>query len=267
MPKAKINDIELFWVEAGSGDDVLLLLHGFPLDHTMWLNQIDYFSRRGWRVIAPDHRGYGQSTLNPDEINSMDLLAGDAATLLDYLGIPSAVVMGLSMGGYVSFAFYRLFPEKVRALVLADTKAEPDSAQGRENRYKLRETIGRQGSSAARDAMLPTMFSPELHRQGGALVDDLGAVMLRTRPETIMATLPGLAERPDVGPDLAAFKVPALVIHGELDQLMPVENARLTAKSIPQGQFVAVPQAGHMANLENPVFFNQAVEKFLKGLK
>lgn len=267
MPQAKINEIELFWVEAGSGEDVLLLLHGFPLDQTMWRDQIEAFSRLGWRVIAPDHRGYGQSTLNPAEVNSMDLLASDAAALLDHLGIAKAVVMGLSMGGYVSFAFYRRFPEKTRALILADTKAEPDSPLARENRYKLREAIHQQGSSAAREAMLPTMFSPELHRQGGTMLDDLGEIMLRTRPETIMATLPGLAERPDVMPDLASIKVPVLVIHGEKDQLMPVENARLMADAIPQAQFVAVPGAGHMANIENSRFFNQAVAGFLKELQ
>jgi 3-oxoadipate enol-lactonase len=266
MPKAKINNIELFWVEAGSGDNVLLLLHGFPLDHTMWLNQVEYFAGRGWRVIAPDHRGYGQSTHNPQEVTTVDLMAQDAAGLLDHLGIARAVIVGLSMGGYVTFAFNRQFPEKVRALVLADTKAEPDPPQARENRYKLRETIRQQGSTAARDGMLPVMFSPELHKQGSPMIDDLGAIMLRTKPEAIMATLPGLAERPDVVPELPGIKAPYLVIHGEKDQLMPVANARLMAEANARAKFVEVPGAGHMANIEDAGFFNRAVEDFLKGV-
>ncbi|MBN9392530.1 MAG: alpha/beta hydrolase [Chloroflexi bacterium] len=267
MPKAKINGVELFWEEAGSGDDVLLMLHGFPLDHTMWLDQMAHFSKLGWRVIAPDQRGYGQSSHDPTEDNTMDLLAQDAAALLDYLGVKKAVVMGLSMGGYVTFAFYRQFPEKVRALILANTKAEPDAPVARENRYKLREVVRQQGSTAARDVMLPAMFSPELHQSGGTLLDNLEAIMVRTRPTAIISTLPGLAERRDVVPDLPGIGVPTLVIHGELDQLMPVENARRMAQANPQARFVGVPGAGHMSNLENSAFFNRAVEEFLAGLK
>lgn len=267
MPEAKINGVELFWIEAGKGENVLLLLHGFPLDHTMWQPQIDYFSERGWKVIALDLRGYGQSRHNPEEVSTMDLKAQDAAALLDHLGIAKAVVMGLSMGGYVSFAFYRQFPEKVRALILADTKAEPDAPQARENRYKLREAVRQQGSQAARDVMLPVMFSPELHRQGGAMLESLEAIMLRTNPTAIISTLPGLAERPDRVPELPGITVPVLVIHGEKDQLMPVGNAQLTAQAIPGAHFVGVPEAGHMANIENAEFFNRAIEDFLKDLK
>lgn len=267
MQKAKINDVELFWVEAGSGNNILLLLHGFPLDHTMWLGQVQYFSQRGWRVIAPDHRGYGQSSFNPAEhIHHVELMARDAAGLLEHLGIEKAVVMGLSMGGYVAFSLYQHYPQKVRALILADTKAEPDAPVARENRYKLREMVGQKGSQAARDVMLPVMFSPETHAKFSPLVSNLQTVMDGTRPETIIATLPGLAERPDRIPDLPHIAVPVLVIHGEKDQLMPVEFARQMAKAIPGGRFSEVPGAGHMANLENPDFFNRAVEDFLNGL-
>lgn len=267
MPQAKINGVELFWQEVGGGEDVLLLLHGFPLDHTMWRPQIDFFAALGWRVIAPDQRGYGQSRHNPAEDTTMALLAQDAAALLDHLGVARAVVMGLSMGGYVSFAFYSQFPAKVRALILANTKAEPDAPLARENRYKLREAVRSQGSAAARDVMLPMMFSPELHQAGGAMLDELEAVMLRTQPTAIISTLPGLAERPDSVPHLAGIEVPVLVIHGEKDQLMPVANARLMAQAAPQARFVGVPDAGHMANIENSEFFNRAVAEFLAEVK
>lgn len=265
MPKAKINGIELFWREAGEGDP-LLLLHGFPLNHTMWESQVEFFSGQNWRVIAPDQRGYGQSSLNPDETTTMDLLAQDAAALLDYLNIEKAVVVGLSMGGYVSFALYRQFPQKVRALVLADTKAEPDPPAAREGRYQLREAVREKGSVAARDVMVPKYFAPAVYSANLALVAYWEKVVDGINPEAIMATLPGLAERPDSVPLLPQIKVPALVIHGEQDTMMPVEGARQMAQAIPGGQFVAVAGAGHMSNLENSEFFNQTVESFLQAL-
>lgn len=265
MPTAKINGIELFWEEAGAGAP-LLLLHGFPLDHTMWQNQLEYFSARNWRVIAPDQRGYGQSSLNPDETTTMDLLAQDAATLLDHLQIEKAVVMGLSMGGYVSFTLYRQFPGKILALVLADTKAEPDPPAAREGRYALRKKVQEIGSVAAREAMVPVYFAPAVYTQNPDMVAGISRLVDGINPEAIAATLPGLAERPDSVPLLPKISVPTLVIHGEEDTLMPVSQARQMAQSIPGAHFVAVPNAGHMPNIENPEFFNRTVENFLKEL-
>ncbi len=259
------NGLEQFWLEQGSGDP-LLLLHGFPFSSDIWLDQLDYFSKAGWRVIAPDFRGFGQTTPVPSETNTVERLAEDTAALLDYLNIEKAVVMGLSMGGYVSFAFYRQFPERVRALILVDTKCEADNEEARQNRYKLREAVLREGSGAA-NATTPKLFAPETYKTKPEMVAQIAGLVERTDPATITATISGLAERPDSTPLLPQISVPTLVIHGKYDLLMPVENARGMAQKIPNWQFSSVPHAGHMANMENPEFFNRAVETFLKELK
>jgi len=259
------NGLEQFWLEQGSGDP-MLLLHGFPFSSAIWLGQVDYFSKLGWRVIAPDFRGFGQTTPILIETNTMSRLAEDTAALLDYLKIEQAVVMGLSMGGYVSFAFYRQFPQRVRALILVDTKSEADTPEARENRNKLREAVLQGGSSAVANDQIPKLFAPESYKSKPDVVAQLAGVIERTDPATILATMPGLAGRPDSTPMLPQISVPTLVIHGKDDMMMPVEKARQMARKIPSWQFSSVPHAGHMANLENPEFFNRAVETFLKEL-
>jgi pimeloyl-ACP methyl ester carboxylesterase len=264
--QAQLNGIEISWIESGQGKP-LLMLHGFPFDNSTWQEQQTYFSTNGWRTIAPDLRGFGKSTINADEINTMELLAADVIALMDYLQLEQAVIMGLSMGGYISFSLYRQYPERVKGLILADTKAEGDSSEARENRYKLREQVKIKGSSAATEGMLPKLFSLESYREKPDTVAALGGVIERTSPATIIATLPGLAERQDSTPLLPQIKIPALVIHGKDDQMMPVENARQMAQALPDWQFSSVPHAGHMSNMENPEFFNRAVESFLRELK
>jgi pimeloyl-ACP methyl ester carboxylesterase len=264
--QAQLNGIDTFWRDSRQGKP-LILLHGFPLDNTMWQEQEAYFSTNGWRTIAPDLRGFGKSTINPPEVNTMELLAGDVIALMDHLKLRQAVIMGLSMGGYISFSLYRHYPERITALVLANTKAEADTPEARANRYKLLEQVQVQGSSAANEGMLSRLFSPESYREKPDMIAKLGGVIERTNPETIIATLPGLAERQDATPLLPQIKVPTLVIHGKDDQMMPIEKARQMAQAIPDWQFSSVPKAGHMSNLENPEFFNRAVESFLRELK
>ncbi|NWJ44423.1 MAG: alpha/beta hydrolase [Chloroflexi bacterium] len=264
--KAQINGVEMFWVEAGMGEP-LLLLHGFPFDHTMWLSQLDYFSKAGWRVLAPDLRGFGKSGIAPGDVNTMEALAVDVAALLDHLKIEKATMLGFSMGGYITFAFYRLYPQRIRAMILADTKADPDTSEGRNLRYKTLEAVRQKGSGAIAESMIPGLFAPETYRDKPDLVAQLSGIIERIHPETIIATLPGLAERPDSTPLLSQIKVPALIIHGVDDKLMPLDKAKAMAQAIPDWQFSAVPHAGHMANLENPEFFNRALVTFLKELK
>jgi 3-oxoadipate enol-lactonase len=261
--KAQINGINLVWTEKGSGD-TLLLIHGFPLNRTMWQPQIDFFADN-YRVIAPDLRGFGVTEATPEKVNTMELLAEDVIGLLDYCGVAKAFVVGLSMGGYVSFALCRQFPERLKALVLADTKSEGDSAEAKAGRYALAAQVKVQGSPAATNGMLPKLFAPANYGAMPAEVNLVQAMIDATNPETIVATLSGLAERPDSTATLAQIQVPTLVIHGAEDVLMPVAKAQEMSTQIPNGKFIIVPKAGHMPNLESPVFFNQALQDFLKA--
>lgn len=259
--KANINGIEMFWMEEGRGTP-LLLVHGFPLSSAMWGPQLVHFSRKH-RVIAPDLRGFGKTSLQPGQTSTMELFADDLAALLDHLKLPKAVIVGLSMGGYIAFAFYRKYPEKVQALVLCDTKSEPDSEEGKAGRYKLIEQVQEQGSNAAAESMIPKLFGPETYRQKQDTVAQLSGLIGRNHPEAIIAAAKGLAERPDATGLLPQIKVPSLVIVGKDDAIAPPEGAKKMAQQIPDWQFSLVPHAGHMSNLENPQFFNQALESFL----
>jgi pimeloyl-ACP methyl ester carboxylesterase len=261
--RARVNGIDMAWTEKGSGE-TLLLIHGFPLNRTMWEPQVAFFAEN-YRVIAPDLRGFGATESTAEKINTMELLAEDLAALLDYCGVEQAAVAGLSMGGYVSFALCRQYPQRLKALILADTKSEGDSMEAKGGRYALLAQVRVKGSHAATDGMLPKLFAPANYEAMPETVALVQTMIDTTNPETIIATLPGLAERPDSTPTLAQIQVPTLVIHGEADALMPVAKAEEMAAQIPNGRFVAVPHAGHMANLENVSFFNETMAKFLRG--
>jgi 3-oxoadipate enol-lactonase len=260
---ANLNGVDLVWAEKGNGAP-LLLLHGFPLNRSMWEPQINFFADY-YRVIAPDLRGFGKTALAQNNVNTMELFAEDIAALLDYCGVEKAHVMGLSMGGYISFALYRQFPQKVKSLILADTKAEGDTPEVRKGRYELAEKVKIEGSKAATDGMLPKMFAPANNARMPQVVAIVEAMINHTNPNTIIATLPGLAERLDSTETLRQIQVPTLVIHGIEDVLMPVAKAEAMTAHIPNAQFVVVPEAGHLSNLENPAFFNQQVLDFLKN--
>jgi 3-oxoadipate enol-lactonase len=261
--KANINGIEMFWMEEGKGTP-LVLLHGFPLSSAMWGPQLVHFSRK-YRVIAPDLRGFNKTSLKPDEISTMELLADDVVALLDHLKLEQAVIVGLSMGGYITFALYNKYPERVQALVLCDTKAEADSEETRAGRYKLIEQVGEKGTSAAAETMLPRLFAPDTYRRQQETVAQVSGLIERNNPAGIIAASAGLAERPDFSNLLPQIKVPVLVLVGKDDVVTPPEGARQMAQQIPDWQFSIIPNAGHMSNLENPNAFNQALESFLRS--
>ena len=261
--KAKINGIEMFWMQEGQGHP-LVLLHGFPLTSAMWGPQLVHFSRQ-YRVIAPDLRGLGQTSLVSDQTITMELMADDVAALLDHLKIARAVIVGLSMGGYVAFAFYRKYPQYVQSLVLCDTRSEADDADGKAGRYTLMEQVREKGPGVVAELMIPKFFAPDTYRHKQEMVAQLAGLIERNNPAGIVAVAAGLAERPDATPLLSQIKVPALVIVGKDDLLMPAEGAKKMAAQIPDWQLSVIPQAGHMSNLENPNFFNQALDTFLRS--
>ncbi|MEI6043920.1 MAG: alpha/beta fold hydrolase [Chloroflexota bacterium] len=261
--KASLNGIEMFWMEEGRGTP-LVLLHGFPLSCAMWGPQLVHFSRN-YRVIAPDLRGFGKTSLQPDQISTMELIADDIVALLDHLKLERAVIVGLSMGGYIALALYRKYPERVQALVLCDTKAEADNEEARAGRYNLIEEVREKGNSVVAEAMLPRLFAPNTYRHQQETVAQVAGLIERNNPAGIIAASAGLAERPDSSGLLPEIKVPALVIVGKDDAVTPPEGARQMAQQIPDWQFSIIPNAGHLSNLENSNFFNQALESFLRS--
>ncbi len=263
MGTAKINGIHLAYTDQGRGTPVVLL-HAFPQNRTMWTPQVEALSKTH-RVIAPDFRGFGESDA-PQGPYRLDQFADDVAGLLDYLSIQWAVFAGLSMGGYTAFAFYQKYRDRVRGLVLADTKAQADTEEGRAGRFAMAQTAYTKGASAIADIMLPKLLSPVALQTRPELVQQVRARIEQTRVSGIAGAQMAMAERPDSVPLLAKIACPTLVITGELDGPTPPADGKLMAGKIPSARLEIIPQAGHLSNLEQPDAFNRVLIEFLKEI-
>lgn len=245
--------------DAGSGVPVVWL-HGFPHDRTVWAPQLAS-PAPGFRYLAPDLPGFGESVQLPDP--SLDTWADWIATLLDTLSIDRAVIAGLSMGGYLAFAFWRRHPERVLALVLADTRAGADSDEARAKRRETQSLVLAEGSGAIADLMIPGMAGKTTRAERPAAVATIHAVMRRASVAGIVDGLQALMDRDDSTPTLATIAVPTLVICGEEDVLTPVADSRLIAAGIAGSRLALIPGAGHVSNIAAPEAFNALLSDFL----
>jgi 3-oxoadipate enol-lactonase len=248
------------YLEAGAGWPVVLI-HAFPLSADMWRPQLARVPD-GWRYIAPDLRGFGKSVAagRGDRPVGMDDYARDIVRLLDRLEIENAAIGGLSMGGYVTFALFRLAPERFTGLILADTRAQADSADGKAARASMRTLAATRGPSAVADQMLPKLLSAEAPPDAVAFVRGM---IEGTPAETIDAALDALIERPDSTPDLPRMSCPTIVVVGERDEITPVADAERMQQLMPRSRLTVIPRAGHLANVERPVEFAHALHDFL----
>jgi pimeloyl-ACP methyl ester carboxylesterase len=261
--KTEISAQTISYDEAGSGPPVVLL-HAFPLSRAMWASQMDALQDR-YHVVAPDLRGFGGSKAF-DEPPSLDQVADDVVGLLDEMKIKERFVLGgLSMGGYAALAFARRHPNRLRGLILADTKAEADDAEGKVNRERL---IAFAAEHTARDVleqMMPKLIAPETMSHHPEVVDTLRHIAVDQTPAAIIGALRAMRDRPDSTPVLATISVPVLVIVGEKDAITPPSLAESLASRIRGAKLVRIEGAGHLSNLERPEAFNAAVRTFLEA--
>jgi pimeloyl-ACP methyl ester carboxylesterase len=257
MPTANIDGLQIAYRDEGRGHS-LLLIHAFPLSGAMWDQQIAALSST-YRLIVPDLRGFGASPVVPGT-TSLDQYADDLAGLLDQLGLEHVAVAGLSMGGYIAFALLRRHRERVDALILADTRSQPDNEDGRRAREENARLVEHQGPRAIADQMLPKLLSPNAPQQLRAEVRRLIEANDRAG---IAAALRAMAVRPDSTPLLATIAVPTLVVVGAEDILTPPSDARAMHAAIAGSQLAELPGAGHLAHLEAPEAFNGAVADLL----
>lgn len=262
----------------------IVFLHGFPFDGSMWEPQLAGLPT-GWRGLAPDLRGFGGSELGvmggdsssrarlggrvalPHEpVLTMNGLAEDVAELIEREDSAPAVLCGLSMGGYVALSLWRRRPDLLRALVLADTRAEADTDEGREDRSRVAHTARTAGTGPIADAMVQTLLAPRTLGERPDVVDQVRSMITGTPSETVIAALAGMAARHDASADLAALDIPVLVLVGEHDALTPPDVARSMAERMPRATLETIPDAGHVSNLENPGAFNAALAGFLETL-
>lgn len=258
----------LSYAESGSGQP-LVLLHAFPLSHQMWRPQLDA-PPPGWRLIAPDLRGFGASDRVPPlaarpaaGAQSVHDYAQDVVALIDELGLEQPVVAGLSMGGYVAFALLRLAGARLGGLVLADTRAEADTDEARGNRRRMQDLVLEKGVAAVADQMLPKLLGATTMRERPSLADDVRELIEGNSPEAIHDALEALATRPDSTALLGTIRCPTLIVAGGEDALTPVALHEAMHARIAGSRLEVIGEAGHLSNLECPAEFSRVLRDFL----
>ncbi len=262
--KYQIDDGYLVYERAGSGIP-LLFIHGYPLSRKIWNPQMDGLSDIA-SIISVDLRGHGES-YPFDGTYRMDLLAEDCHKLLADLHINSPVIVcGLSMGGYVTLALFRKFPELFRGMILTSTRSGADSPEGKVGRDSAVKNVREHGVGIIVDNMLPKLVSPVTFATNKSLVNTIDDIMLETSVNGVVGALQGMRDRPDSTPLLAQVQCPTLIVHGADDQLIPVTEAETMHQHLPGSRLVIIPDAGHLPNLEQPELFNQALREFILSL-
>jgi pimeloyl-ACP methyl ester carboxylesterase len=240
----------------------VLFLHAFPLNAGMWQSQLET-TPPGWRMLAPDYRGFGQSSPSQANATTMNDLAGDAIDLLDRLEVSEAVVVGCSMGGYVAFEMLASAPNYLKGLMLVDTRATPDTPEGRTARQAMLEAVDREGSEAVAREMTPKLLGETSKRERPDLVAHVHHVISATNPAAIKMAIRAMMERKDMTPSLASIHAPTVVVAGGEDSLIPATAIQQMHGGINAAKLETIDRAGHLPNLEQPDRFNAVLHRFL----
>jgi pimeloyl-ACP methyl ester carboxylesterase len=256
---AEIAGRRMSWLQAGQGRAVVLL-HAFPVAAEMWKPQLDAVPH-GWMMIAPDLPGFGESN-GGGAATHVDDHADAVLGLMRHLNVEQAAIGGLSMGGYITFALHRKAPQRFRAMILADTRAEADTSEAKAGREKMQAAVREKGAPAAADAMLPKLLGASgsgVNPQSIAVRE----IILKNGTQGIVDAIEALKTRPDSTPTLKEIACPALVIVGDQDEVTPIPLSEVMAREIPQATLTVIPGAAHLANLQQPEAFNRALWAFL----
>lgn len=257
--KTEINGVTIAYDDRGIGS-AIVFLHAFPLNRTMWAPQTAVLSRR-FRTISIDVRGLGESDA-PHWRYSLERYASDVQAVLASLGIEKALFVGLSMGGYLEFVLYRMFPQLMLGLVLADTRAEADTPEQIRWRFHLAQRTAAIGPEAVIAEMLPKLLAPARYDRDPQLVALVRSMISAAPVPGIIGALTAIAERQDSSDLLRNIGIPALVVVGADDVLTTPADAERMAKGIAGAELVVIPEAGHLSNLEQPGQFTAALEDF-----
>jgi pimeloyl-ACP methyl ester carboxylesterase len=242
----------------------LLLLHGFPLAGEIFA-PIRPAVERAARVITPDLRGFGGSD-KPPGAYSMASFGEDVIALADRLGLEKFVLGGHSMGGYVTLHVAATWPDRLAGIVLLNTRAEADTAEGMTRRRLAIEQIRSGGGSGFLDGFVPNLLGPTTRARAPRFLSELRAIAADVPEHVLVACLEGLMGRPDRSALLPGLDLPALVVAGDEDTLTPVESAQAMAEALPQARLEVIPGAGHTSVVERPIAVSGAIEAFIRSL-
>ncbi len=263
MPQIFVNGFNLHVVTQGDGPP-LLFVHGYPLDHSMWSAQIDYFAK-SHTVIAPDLRGFGKSDVVDGPV-TMQTYADDLAALLDAMNITDPVhFCSLSMGGYVGWAFEERHRSRLASLILCDTRATADNAAAQKTRELTALRALQEGSDFLASDLIDKLFVKSTREQRPEVIEQTKQVIRSTDPRTIAASSRAMAARPDVSERLPSIDLRTLIIVGDHDAISPPSEMRDIANAMANATYVEVEDAGHMSPLERPEPVNAAIEHFLNS--
>jgi pimeloyl-ACP methyl ester carboxylesterase len=249
----------------------VVLLHAFPLDKRLWDDVVDGVADAGWDVVVPDLRGFGESAFGEDGSDdepALSWMARDVLGILDRIGVNSAVVVGLSLGGYVAMELARQDPSRIAGLALLDTKASADAEEARANRLRVAEQVLEAGSTVAlARAMLPALLGPTTHETRPEVVERVRGWIEEADPEGVAWAQRAMAARPDSHADLAALTVPALVLWGDEDALSPRPEQDSMVEALRDARAVVVPGSGHLSAVEDPAAVVAALVAFLDDVR
>lgn len=255
---------KLGYDQNGQGPAVVFL-HAFPLNRAMWGPQVAALRDR-FTIVTPDYRGFGESD-PPAGPLAMDDYAADVLGLLDALGHRKVILGGCSIGGYIAFRVLAAAPERIQALIIADSRAEPDNDEGRQRRQAAIARIQAEGPTGFVEDFAAGLVGPTTKAQRPGVAATVRSIIGSPSAAGLTAALAALASRPDSRPMLPSITIPALIVVGEEDALTPPAASEAMAAAMPRASLVKIPGAGHLANLEAPEAFNRALRTFLLGLE
>ncbi len=243
MEKISIDGIDLAYVRNGRGIP-LVLIHGYPLDHTIWDKTTPLLEDK-FDLILPDLRGFGGSSTVESQYTLTDM-AKDIAGLLDHLSVDKTYIAGHSMGGYLALAFARQHPDRLLGLGLVSSQLAADPLDRKEGRYKTAADVAEKGVAVVADAMSPKLTpQPNLQRQLHKLIEHQSSA-------GVIGALKAMAERSDSTSFLSGFQLPVRIVHGMKDELIPIERAREIKQALPSAQLLELDGVGHLPMLEAP---------------
>jgi 3-oxoadipate enol-lactonase len=257
---ASVDGARIAYDDIGHGEPVVFL-HAFPLNRTMWAPQTSALAAE-WRCLTIDTRGFGESPGSAPF--TMDRYADDIVAILDHAGIDRATVVGLSMGGYVAFALWRRAAERVRALVLADTRATADSPETIERRRELIAVARSEGVRAVADRQLIGLLGKTTRARRPEVEATARTIAESATVDGIVGALEAMIARPDSTATLGTISVPTLFIAGEEDVITPPKDARAMHDAVLGSRLEMLARAGHLSNLEAPAAFTAVVSEFLR---